>query len=224
MRKKGTSHIEIILAFVLFVSVVIFMLYFFNPASSSKNLIPSAIQLAQDKIIENTNTEVEFYSVKISGGGAIVALDDISAGYKAAAFDLNGNQVKASVADLNKVKIEKDGFIYLVLSEDIEETLVANEPTGSYEIASTSTRKIISEKKLKELKEGYSQNYEQTKERLLIPSGLDFSFNAILNNEKIISAEREIPLKVEVFAQYKRIEMIKSNGEVASAYLEVKVW
>ena len=63
--KKGISHIEIILAFVLFIGFVGFALFFFRPTDTSR-LVDTSLIYTFDEIEKKAGVEVGEYVVKIS--------------------------------------------------------------------------------------------------------------------------------------------------------------
>src|SRR3989344_2949597 len=64
MNKKGMSHVEIILSFVIFITAVGFALYFFNPGDSDR-LVESSLTYAFTEISENTSLEIKIFTVLI---------------------------------------------------------------------------------------------------------------------------------------------------------------
>ena len=57
-----------------------------------------------------------------------------------------------------------------------------------------------------------------------IPSGMDFSFTLEFQNGQKISADKSVPLRVEVFSETALKEIIKTDGSSEFAYLTVKAW
>jgi len=71
--KRGISHIEMILSFVIFVSAVGLALYFFSPTDSSR-LVESTLGYSLREIGQNTSVTLEGVSIGINhsaspGGG-----------------------------------------------------------------------------------------------------------------------------------------------------------
>ena len=65
MHKRGVSNLEFILAFVLFAGFTVAALYFFNPVKNLKDMDYSR-DYTLSKIIENTSSELDSYSIVIS--------------------------------------------------------------------------------------------------------------------------------------------------------------
>lgn len=70
MNKKGASHIEIILSFLIFVTAIGFALYFFSPSDSSR-LVETSTDYIYREINKNTSLIVTVYSIKINNGSII---------------------------------------------------------------------------------------------------------------------------------------------------------
>jgi len=64
-NKRGISHIEVILSFVIFVGFLTFALFFFNPLDSSR-VLDSSLFYAFDEISDNVSIKLESYSVTIN--------------------------------------------------------------------------------------------------------------------------------------------------------------
>src|SRR3989344_282914 len=70
--KKAGAHIEIILAFIIFFSVIGFALYFFSPLKSSR-IVDSTLDYAFAEIIKNVSVDIDTYTVIINAGEGINA-------------------------------------------------------------------------------------------------------------------------------------------------------
>ena len=97
---------------------------------------------------------------------------------------------------------------------------------GEFELASSSSRRIISEKRAIELSKSYSdsERYQQLKEQLKLPPIMDFSFVFSFSEEDFVRAEREVPAGVEVFSKIERVEVLRENGSVVFADFSVAIW
>ncbi|MBI2452531.1 hypothetical protein HYV50_05680 [Candidatus Pacearchaeota archaeon] len=66
LEKRGMSHVEVILSFLLFITAVGFALYFFSPTNTDR-LVDTALDYASREITKNTTVKMETYSIKIDG-------------------------------------------------------------------------------------------------------------------------------------------------------------
>ena len=62
MEKRGLSHIEVILSFFIFVSFVLFAIYFFSPSKTSR-IVDSSLSYTLDEVKKNISVELESFSV-----------------------------------------------------------------------------------------------------------------------------------------------------------------
>ncbi len=69
MKKRGMSHIEIILSFIIFIAAVTGIFYFFNPASDV-GLIQSTLLSLSDSVTEQGSTELTRYVISFTKANA----------------------------------------------------------------------------------------------------------------------------------------------------------
>ena len=65
IAKRGLSHIEVMISFVLFLSFVGFILFFFNPFTNSR-LADSSLSYLENKFANDFSVELRQISIKIS--------------------------------------------------------------------------------------------------------------------------------------------------------------
>ena len=236
MEKRGLSHVEVILSFILFIVAVGFALYFFSPSDYNR-LSKVSLEYGFREILENTSVEVESYSVKIIGGGGFplsgVVMIDISGldtNWKVRA-EKDTREVLPSARTENKIFISNTAwnngdFIYIRFSEDFVAYApppATEENTGFDEIASSETEEVISEKRFLELNKTYYSNYLNLKKEFNLPDRVEIGFSLVLS-DKEISAEKNVPAGLEVFSEKRRVEVLKNTGEMEFADLIVRVW
>jgi hypothetical protein len=227
MGKRGLTHIEMVMSFVIFVGFLVMALYFFNPIKVDR-LLSSSAYYAEDEIIKRLNTEVESYSVvllePINRGVSEVEISNN--GKKVRAEYYNGTRMDASYIDGRVVFNNPGGrdFIRIMFSDDFEESQIQRGVQASHKIASFDKRNVLSERKALELNASYHDSYHDLKREFNLPGRIDFSFS-IKFNDLEINAEREIPQDIEVFVRERRVEIIRaSDGRMDFADLVVKIW
>ncbi|MBS3071478.1 hypothetical protein J4408_00650 [Candidatus Pacearchaeota archaeon] len=239
MNKEGASHIEVILAFVLFVGFIMFALYFFNPLNSSR-LVDTSVDYLLNEIREKTEVAVDFYSLKIDSSVSDESIqldypDDVDTSKNVASEGEDGEILDSRVAGNNIfVDRKNNDFIKLKFSETITENdnccqnaknLEAQGNEGKkYILASSNKRNIISEKKISEINKTYYENYNALKEEFNLPGRVNFAIVFFLSNKEV-RMEKEIPNNFEVFTEETRVELIRDdNGKIEFADLIIKVW
>ncbi len=226
--KRAAAHIEMILSFLLFIGVVFFAFYFFNPVSNTRTL-ESSLDYAISEISSNASTSLDIYSVKLNATNNVAGVETGIA-KPARVESYLGKKLKSSRFG-GRIYFDRDGndFVEIIFSDDFEEENELNAPfpsidSSSYLISSASSREVLSEKKLLALKEIYGSDYNTLKKELNLPSRIDFAFEVVFNENDTIKAEIQQPSNANIFADSKRIEFVRKDGSLAFADLIVKVW
>lgn len=234
MQKRGISHVEVIISFVLFVTAIGFGLYFFNTGDSTR-LVDSVMAYSFREIEQNTTSQVEIFSVKInknlvSSGAIGMNFDGVDGNVRAQNYDgdsLNSFRAGNLVYVASQSWANND-FIYVIFSDEFENgaSLSGESNPALYEIGSSEVKKVISEKKFIELKKAYDLDYTGLKDQdnFNIPKRADFGFSIVFDDGRKISAEKEIPSGFDVFSENKRVEVLREDGSIVFADLVVKVW
>lgn len=242
MERRGATHIEVILSFIIFAAVVGFALYFFNPAGADR-LADTTLSYAFREIEENTSTEVLMYSILIDRellqdleNPETVAFNIIGIGDELNIIGENsdGNLFRGrKVGEISYLNApegtwQSGDLVYLKFSEDFEEVnfdttnIVLNEDI--YEISSSRISNLISEKRFLALNRSYHENYLELKKSFNLPDRVNFGFELSFADGSGIKAERDFPQEFEVYSDSKRVEVMRENGKAEYANLVVKVW
>jgi len=231
MKKGGTSHIETILSFVIFMAVLTFALYFFSPSDSTR-LVDSSLTYGFREIERNTSVDVEIFSISVvgTGGNSVIGFGvaGIPTEKKSRVEDINGNVVgswrDADVVYFNVSSMEN--FYNVELNEEFVESPLANGvfDENYYEIASSEKKEVISEKKFAELGAFYDADYNSLKKMFNLPNRVQIGFSLEFADGSSINAEREIPDGFEVFSDKRRAEILRRSGEREFGELNVWVW
>ncbi len=238
MLKKGLSHIEVILAFVLFISAVTAMFLIFNPQPQKNSNNQQLNQIMQKFERDATTNFVEF-GVKInsinSNNVSILISNYSISGENASSEDYAGNTLQAYAQQQGSSYIvciqgnPLPNFLYLLLSPDVNQnsesgtcSVAGNE--SNYQIAGANSGTILSEKKILELNSSYYSNYNELKKTIGIPDNEEFSFEVVFDNKNSIEGSNNIPQNVQVSALSNNIEVLRQNGDRQFAKIGVKIW
>jgi hypothetical protein len=224
MKRRGMSHIEIILAFLIFVSATTFVLYFFIP--TGKSIIPSSLDLTANQVKINLTTSIQQHSIKI-----FPPTQDVSVpiggltNYKSSSYNLEGNRLNSTyLQEKAYIHTEDSDFIYLILSTDIVEMVPSSNVDGAnYELGSTISRDVISQMKFIELNKSYWSEYDSLKENLKLPKGIDFGI-VISSDDIIYTMKKDPPQNIEVYSKIVRSELLTLDGKLRPVNMEVYVW
>ena len=231
MKKRGAGNVEFILSFMLFISFTVAALYFFNPVRGVQNL-ESSKNYVVNTIIANTSVSLEAYSIIISASSNILSIEvslpesKIPIGKNVRVVDYYGN-VLSSNRNGNQVCFTRENdekFATIYFSEDLKGDSAPCAGSADYQVASSISSKVLSEKRIMQLNNSYYGDYSSLKEQFNIPANMDFSFSFEFQNGKVISVERNAPLRKEVFSETKIKEILKEDGTSEFGYLTVRVW
>ena len=154
MKKRGLSHIEVILSFIIFMGAVGFALYFFSPTNSSR-LVDTSLYYVNREISENITVNLKTYSINVNNSNGQINGPGNSEGVLAVnisgicensngvimVINLSGDRlpskVRAGNNNNNKCRSQSDDvvliqndnwvaddFIYIKLSEDLDENSI----------------------------------------------------------------------------------------------------
>ena len=260
MNKEGISHIEVILSFLIFIGFVIFALYFFSPFEGSR-LIESSLAYAITEISKNASVNLESYSIKLNpqtrgeiGKVLEIEVRDVDVNKNARVENYLGENVP-SRRELNnpniiRIKLEDslygfegdEGFALIKFSEDIDpysnpslldgNVLVPANGEELYEIGTSNKIKVVSEKRIVELKNIYERSgddYQRLKQSFNLPNRVNFGFGILFDNIDKIEPNISIPKGIAVFSSSKRIEVLRNispdkMGKIVFADFIVRVW
>lgn len=237
MEKRGISHVEVILSFVLFIVAVGFALYLFNPGGGSR-IAESSLDYAFIEITKNTSVPVETFSVIINST-AIGSADSIAINFSSVPGNTSVKTYSGANLDSSRrgdlVIIEEPAtgwssvdLVYVYFGGEFgDDGLASTDVNNShYSLGSSQSRTVISERSFLSLNETYYSSYSQLKGRnqFNLPQRVDFGFSLVFLNGDLIIAEKNLPAGLESFSETRRAEVLRTNGEIVFADLIVKVW
>jgi len=238
-NKRGAGHVETVISVVLFLTFVGIAFFLFSPIKATENTMKNSLNNLFDEIIKNNQIKIETYGVKINnlgtGENSIgIKINDINPEFEVSAIKSNGNRL-STYRNGDIISLEGIGtgdFVYVEFSENfpISNGGANSESVNAYEISSSTSELILSEKKIKDFISSYenSETYLILKRSLgvLDKNDFDFSFEfdgggIIAPNEKSV---KNYPKGIEIFSKSKRIKILGENGEKEFGELEVVIW
>ncbi|MEK6893278.1 MAG: hypothetical protein AABX07_03680 [Nanoarchaeota archaeon] len=237
MKKRGVSHIEIIMAFILFISAVAFVFIFINPFAT-KNPTSAIEKYSLNELTNLLKTNITTYTLIISDNvnDNAIAIDlgfTIPSAVNARAKYYSGIELPSGISsDRNKVYLtwnKDNGHVVLIsLSEEFEAytpdpDIASLLPENKYQISSSVFFESISESKTSALEAEYFAQYSILKAELNIPPQADFGFKLSLPG-KTIAANKIIPENIEVKSRNKIVRVVNPSGSQLLGNLEVSIW
>jgi hypothetical protein len=244
MRNRGVSNIEMVISFLLFVGFIFGALLLINPGSSNDRLTDSSLSYATSAILQNVSVELISYSVKITIPSEppvnTFAIDFppenmlIPLNYNVYAETYSGVPIKAErngqriYLDVSSLPVGVT-FVIVKFSEDFDRVQLNGHPEpilNSYEVASSSARNLVSEKRVKLMNESYYTNYNSLKKALGLPESVEFGFGLNYRDGYSIILRKSIPTGVNVFSTANTRETITNRSANYLVYGEVsaQVW
>jgi len=235
MNKKGVSHLEMIISFIIFSGFVLFLLIYFpitNPGGNSM-----ALDYAEKGVLDFVNMKMIYYTI---------ALDDsiIPNLPSEGCFNLSSELRNISVrdetdniidaySDSKNNYIQISGKFYTIYSSslfyeknpgNLVSCTVLKE-IEHYLIGTTRVYNIVSYEKISQLRNNYEHDYSSLHDRLGIPVKNDFGF--ILRDtegKEIMKAVKQKPNRAEVFARDIPVQVAYNNGTFNYFILNVQAW
>lgn len=240
MKKEGVSHIEMVLAFVLFISALLFIFNYVDITKSTKNH-DSTLTYVSGVIKSNISVDLTVYTISFNElllkDNQIVAIDLGNSSskqgirvenYSGTLLQYQRNHI---VGEEQVIFVDRNNaeLIRVSISEDISSQPASlpstpNLNTSLYAISSVKTDSMFSEKRIISLKENYNSDYIGLKKRFSISPRTDFSFSTQFGEGDFINVERDIPQKSEVLADHRRYEILRVDGSTAFADFIIKLW
>lgn len=225
--KKGAVHIEMIVSFILFISFIVFLLWFFKPAQIfSKS--PTASEVTESSILDYVSTNLTLSSIKINQGFTIGQCLYVG-------FNLTNNTIVKSESSIVNADYENGylyfgydgGFYRIFSSEELEEksidhttcTLIDDE---NYTLGLTRDYSEVSYSKLITFNDSYYNNYSQLKKDLKIRN--DFNFIIQDSSGIMFQGKRYTPQGIDLMAKDIAIEILDKNASLDSAILNIQTW
>ncbi|MFH1451840.1 MAG: hypothetical protein ABIF88_01560 [archaeon] len=237
--KKGAAHFEMVVAFLFFIGFVFFLFVIIEPYDSTvlaDSVVSGVSSSFQEKVsvnlieffVEADSGSIECFSINLpnrlfgpglSEGAVVKSLggDDFSSGVRV----IEGEDAD-SVLTINSTG--KKYYYVSVSPEFVGElhTTCSFLDKTMYQIGNVFEREVVSYKKLTEMNNEYSSNYELLKYEMGVPDIFDFAITS--EDLPIINMENNIPESLEVMTRESLMEVLYENGTTTNVRLVVKVW
>ena len=218
INKKGSSHFEIIISFILFVGFTLFLVLSLTP--TKQDLLEESILFGvKNAFFDNATTNVTSVLIdikKTQGNGNLCPQN------KACYPEEIGNSE-------NKIfKEEKECVYYISASQEFPEDLVSdkckdNENKKNYSLGYIEKQQVISNNTLQIFKKEYYSDYNASKTRFGVPDVVDFAVDFDASDD-VIDMTKTVPDGAPVIAGVYRKKVLYGNGSIINQDFIVKVW
>jgi hypothetical protein len=252
MKKRGATHVGLILSFVIFLVFLSFILITFRSSFTPQVIRETSFEYFRSSLSQmfegNVNTLV--INVSIQSGRDCISLMDIVDDIEEEGMDpmhliikneldeiLNYTVVSQSKALQINTGSSYEGFLKIYYSEDLGTSYCTANPSqcgilgcfpqgNDYSVESIRSSDENLEPKIEEIVEWYNTDYEGLKHYLKIPEDMEFEFGFIFENgeEVIIEATQEVPEDSNVYVQEMPIVYYDELGNLKPGFLTIKLW
>lgn len=228
--KKAMGHVEMIISFVIFVSIVTFLLILFRPMIVFTKTTSANLDITESQILENMSIKLTVQSINISNeildGNCVSLAKPEAIKDKAIMRNSTYNRINAKTDGVGSlINFQKSGEFYRIYSsEEFAESSYSPAECNpqNYDLGVVKTYYKVSDAYLNSLFGNYTADYQTLKTQL----GLKNDFNLILrdNGGELLRAESYKPSGIEVMARDVLIEILDKDGNLKSAILNIQVW
>ncbi|MDP3966614.1 MAG: hypothetical protein Q8Q04_03720 [archaeon] len=225
--KKG-SHISLVLSFIIFVVSLIFV-YIIAGASINNDESKVGVLLSIEKNVKSELLD-DIWVIRLNADESASCMkltipsEVLITGGKTAAIGDNGT-VKSKVSGQNgkNLFVEGGGFVKVYYS-----TIFGNDVFGSDDCVnligdSWSKEEVIIESKINQLIANFSGNYSLLKEKIGIPSNMEFNLQFEYQNGSILGSPGP-NLNTEVYLREIGIFYLSQNSKYENGKIIIKIW
>lgn len=226
-KRGASSHLEMILSFVLFISFFFFVIIFLQPYETNV-LTTSIVDGAYYNFMEYTTDEITTFSIKINDPIEecfTLRLNEVFQEYDTSfVYDEEDNLAESTISGeyLRVNNEDSKSFFDIILVKDMTKEIVTiNCPNEieNYLVGGTINEKIISYQKIEELKNQYDSDYKSLKNVFAVPGRFDFAINS-----NLINLDRSIPDNVRVMAKSYNERVLLENGTIINVEFIIRAW
>jgi hypothetical protein len=197
MNTKGGAHLEMILAFVLFLSAVMFIFVYLKPMETDKLSETVGISL-KNFFVEQVSREI--VTVYVNGSSDRCSPKNISA----------KNWSYENVSATTYYVYFSDEF----LSKEAE-------CTNPYSLGSLTNRTVLSDSLIKNIQLRYYSDYSSLKQELKVPEVFEFE---IYSEDYKYNMTREESDELNIIAKRYPLRVLNSSGNSSIKNFVFKVW
>ncbi|MEK6852978.1 MAG: hypothetical protein AABX59_03805 [Nanoarchaeota archaeon] len=243
MKKRGTSSIEMIISFAIFIAFLTAIFFFIKPIREP-SVSTTTLDIAENALI--SNGEIVFGIVPFTVDVSEVSENCFVVQHPLKFGDLeieekngilNAERVMVKNSELEDVTFNVDSvnlilpkssekfyYIYYTIEEDLNKAQPSTCPTilpaDKYSFSVPRIEEVLSYNKLTQLKSSYNSDYEGLKREWNFPLENDFS---ITFSKAELNMEHEIPPEAEVFSRELDMKIFQ-DGEFVRVKVTLKVW
>ncbi len=224
VNKRGDSHLEAILAALIFIGFVFVLFYFIKPFETRTE--SNIIEILKANLPEylSANLSEVGLNVEENVAGACFYIP-ASFGNYTVVFEKNGSLVNSKATQNSLFIYGARGFYEIYISDEFVDSninIAQCSAISKYRLSVMRKVDALSYSRINELNRTYWENYEKFKDNLRVPKSSDFGFivlddrgNVIVDSLKSPSAT--INIKVDEIVR----QMLYSNGTLQNIKMRI---
>ncbi|MBU1135969.1 MAG: hypothetical protein ABIG37_00660 [Nanoarchaeota archaeon] len=227
--KKGASHVEVIMSFVIFIGFFVFLFSIFNPLKIPTDN-EAYLSIAERGIKDFSLIKVYFITIDVKNFNKDCFYFDYDGLSRIIVKDKDERIVEA-YNDKNIIKINSGkGFYYIYSNEIFKENKFPDadckELKGAdFEFGLFRSYDMVSNKTLFDFEKKYNSDYEELKKEINFPASREFSFSVkTFDGQSIADGEKEVPATAGVLAKNIPVQVVFENGDIKYCALNIKIW
>lgn len=219
MNKRGLSHLEFMLSFLIFVIFIAILFIVLNPFST-KNKI-SSIDGAEEAIKERLKTNLTIISFIPDSASSCFSVEKPVENEENVIVRTKNNRINAEANGIIYIDGESTNFYKILFSEDFEENQAEQCELKQGTFGVPITYNMYSYKKLQEFNETYYKNYAGIRQDLKLRE--DFNLKISVSGEEFIM-QKNVPEGLSIEGREKPIQILMENGEILQAKLNLIIY
>jgi len=226
MNRRGSSNIEMVLAFVLFIGALLFVIYFL----SSKNVDYSPdLEQFQKEVFEIVSSEAVKKALFFDSLDLVIAVE---LGEKGG--------VRVETADGVILDSEREGDLVYISRSAISQAYVnvgeaysnsynggissrPSENKNKYKWGSSISSSVIDEDKILKLNQSYFESPEKVRETFNLAVGEQYSIEFKFNETEFIKIGDNFQ-QGNIFTKTLRSEIVRTSGDSVFAEVKITLW
>lgn len=230
---KGGSHVGLVLSFVVFVSFLIFVFSFLNPAFEAEQDKQLNLDLLKINFIEFVSSDLNVTSLKVLDSYTYMEncfeIENFAQGRNSVIRDEEDNFREGySVGEQIRVIHLGEKFFRVYNSEHFNsssEVLTCDSLAfGNYTLGSTRSIEYVFEGLINSTLQRYEQDYEGLKKDLGLGEGAEFGFSFIDSNGTEIERGFEIETSGNIYLEEIPIQYYDLEANIKSGFIRIRSW
>ncbi|MBS3074727.1 hypothetical protein J4447_04750 [Candidatus Pacearchaeota archaeon] len=223
-NKRGTGHLEAILAALIFISFVFVLFYFIKPFETKTE--SNTIEILKVNLPDYLKANLSKVGLNVEEDIAEACFSvPISMGSYTAVFEKNGSLVSSKATQNNLFIYGARGFYDVYISDEFPDSNINTAPCSAvskYRLSVTRKVDALSYSKILALNKTYWENYEKFRDNLRVSKSSDFGFIVMDDRgNTLVYSLRTLSTTLNIKADEIIRQMLYSNGTLQNVKMRI---